>query len=153
MATLASPASSPSASAAPQRPRQRLDSTDEEIQAMMAPYYRCMTEHGAEIDKRKLGGEGKPVKIDQNKVDAANKICEPQFYPLPAWERDPANPEARDFALGVVKCLKDKGVEYVATGDDGLGLEFGGDQNDERSITLGLKYAAGCERKVAAELK
>ena len=155
VATLASTAAAaPSASAKVQRPRERLDTTPEEFEAMLGPYNKCMIEHGGLVK----GEGGKPAarpatKPEVDKAVAANRICEPQFLPLPPWEKDPANPEAKDFARAVVKCLKGKGVKFVEVSDDGVSLAFGGDQNDARSISMGLDLAPGCERKVAAETK
>ncbi len=158
VATLASAApSSVPAAAAPktERPRERLDTTPEEFEAMLGPYNKCMKEHGGLV-KGEGGGDGgaRPAtKAEGEKADEANRICEPQFMPLPPWEKDPANPEARDFAREVVKCLKGKGVKYVTVAEDGISLSLGGDQNDRRSITMGLDLAPACERTVAARTK
>lgn len=160
VATLATPEPDRTGSAQPkeQRPRERLDTTPEEFQALLGPYNRCLEEQGFP-NKTGAGGDapvGRPRVAspeELEKFEAANRICEPQFYPLPPWEKDPANPEARDFALNVVRCLKDKGVRYVEVSEDGISLALGGDQNDPRSISLGLDLAPECERKVAAASK
>ncbi|MCM4082124.1 hypothetical protein [Paractinoplanes hotanensis] len=155
VATLASaaPSAEGKAPAKPQRPRERLDTTPEEYEAMLVPYNKCMKEHGG-IVKGNPGAGGAPrpaTKAEMDKTEDANRICEPQFLPLPPWEKDPANPEARDFARDVVACLKEKGVKYVAVSDDGISIALGGDQNDSRSIRLGLELAPECERQVAAK--
>ena len=152
----AAPESPAPSKSAPQRPRERLDTTSEEFEAMLAPYNKCMGEHGG-LFKGK-GAAGPPVakpasQKDEAKYEAANKICEPQYYPLPPWEKDPANPEARDFAVATVKCLKAKGVKYVEVSDDGISIALGGDQNDPRSISMGMDLIPECERKIAAEKK
>ncbi|BCY10684.1 hypothetical protein L3i22_057720 [Actinoplanes sp. L3-i22] len=155
VATLASPSAAVSASAAPQRPRERLDTTPEEFEAMLAPYNNCMAEHGA-LSKSDLakGAVAKPGSDkDTAKFDEANRICEPQYFPLPPWEKDPANPESKDFARDVVKCLKSKGVKYVEVSDDGISIALGGDDNDARSISMGMDLIPGCERATAAKLK
>ncbi|BCJ59637.1 hypothetical protein Jiend_30590 [Micromonospora endophytica] len=157
VATLATPEPKRTGSAQPteQRPRERLDTTQEEFLAMLGPYHKCMQEQGFG-PKPEQGPIGKPRPgnaKEAEKYEAANRICEPQFYPLPPWEKDPANPEARDFALDVVKCLKEKGVKYVEVSEDGISIAFGGDQNDSRSISMGLDLAPECERKVAAASK
>ena len=114
---------------------------------MMQPYYTCMAAHGAHVDKAKGDKEqGQSTSV----IDAANKICEPQYMPLPPWEKDPANPEAKDFARKVVACLKGKGVKYVETTADGISIALGGPQNDSRSITLGMNDMSACEQQVAA---
>ncbi|MBL7255992.1 hypothetical protein [Paractinoplanes lichenicola] len=154
VATLQSAAPGPTASASkvPERPRERLDTTQEEFEALLAPYNKCLKDHGVtDLSKaRKLINESGP---EADTFRAANKICETQYYPLPPWERDPANPEAKDFAVAVVKCLKEKGVEYVEVSENGLGWAFGGDQNDSRSISLGMEKSPECEREVAAAMK
>ncbi|MFI9640539.1 hypothetical protein ACIG87_10790 [Micromonospora sp. NPDC051925] len=159
VATLTSPEPERSGSAEPKerRPRERLDTTAEEFQAMLGPYNACLREQGFKSGKTGAAGGDDALrptnKKEMEEFEAANRICEPQFYPLPPWEKDPANPEARDFALGVMRCLKAKGVKYVEVAEDGVSLAFGGDQNDSRSISLGLDLAPECERKVAAESK
>nr|WP_221380133.1 hypothetical protein [Actinoplanes polyasparticus] len=155
VATLASAAAEPSekASAKPQRPRERLDTTPEEYEAMLVPYNKCMKEHGGFVKGGAgSGSELRPAeKAEMDKSEEANRICEPQFLPLPPWEKDPANPEARDFARDVVACLKDKGVKFVAVSDDGISVALGGEQNDSRSIRKGLELMPECERQVAAK--
>ena len=156
VATLVSNAPSAKPSPTSQRPRERLDTTSEEFEAMLAPYYKCLKEHGVTNENRKLAQDSaaRPATTaEERTMSEANKICEPQYYPLPPWEKDPANPEARDFAVAVVKCLKEKGVKYVEVADDGLGYALGGDQNDSASIRKGMDLAPECERKVAAEKK
>jgi hypothetical protein len=147
VATLASPAaSSPSPSATPERPRARLDGTDKDFQALAEPYGKCMAAHGQAQSGQKGWAEGSGL---PPALVAAQKACE-NLWPLPPWELDPSNPEARNFARAVVKCLRDKGVAHVETGKDGLGVEAGGDDNDSRSISLTGKYLLPCQRQVAA---
>lgn len=153
VATLTTPSAEPSASKA-ERPRLRLDTTTEEFVAMLGPYKNCLKEQGVEPPE---GESDRPPSVETpeglEKFEAAKRICEPQFYPLPPWEKDPANPESRDFALAVVQCLKDKGVKYVEVAEDGTSLALGGDQNHSQSISLGLEFAGECEREVAAKMK
>lgn len=154
VATLQSAAPTAAPSKASQRPRERLDTTPEEWELLMAPYYKCMREQG--VIKEENGNAAKIVAVDPKTAaayEAADKICEPQFMPLPPWEKDPANPEARDFAVAVVKCLKKAGVEYVAVSDDGISIALGGDDNDAKSISLGMEKIPDCERQVAAKNK
>jgi hypothetical protein len=51
----------------------------------------------------------------------------------------------------VVKCLKREGVKFVEVSEDGISIALGGDQNDSRSITLGMDRIGDCEREVAAK--
>ncbi|MGW0506698.1 hypothetical protein [Micromonospora sp. NPDC003241] len=155
VASLATPEPERTGSAQPkeERPRERLDTTPEEYQALLGPYRKCLKQQGVP-EKLTAGHPGRPSGETNAKeaeaYEAANRICEPKYYPLPPWEKDPANPEARDFAVAVVKCLKDKGVKYVEVSEDGVSLAFGGDQNHSRSISMGLDLAPECERTVAA---
>lgn len=156
VATLATGEATPSASPTVQRPRERLDTTAEEFEAMLGPYNMCMKEHGAVLKGEKPEGgigarpaTGKEIKA----FDEANRVCEPQFFPLPPWEKDPANPESRDFARDVVKCLKDKGITYVEVDNDGISIALGGEKNDSRSIRMGMDLMPECERQAAAAMK
>jgi hypothetical protein len=131
----------------PERPRQRLDETDADYQVLLKPYKSCMKAHGRTNDKEQGGwASGEDVPPEQA---AAQKACQ-NFWPLPPWELDPANPEAKDFARAVVKCLKGKGVKYVETTDDGIGIAAGGPKNDEGSITRTGEFLDDCQREVAA---
>ncbi|MEV4844691.1 hypothetical protein AB0K20_15935 [Micromonospora matsumotoense] len=138
-------AAAPSPSQA-ERPRERLDDTEADIKARYQPYEKCMLEHGVDVHKERAGG------AKSGRIGEANKACD-ALMPLPPWELDPANPEAKDFARDVVKCLKGKGVRYVEVGSDGSGWAFGGKNNDADSISKGLKYSPACEREVAAKRK
>lgn len=160
VATLASTPPRPGASteSAPERPRERLDMTDADFEALMEPYRKCMLKHG--VDDRGVRLEGQPKSdgplaevtmssSEKKKYDTADADCRPKFYPLPPWEYDPANPEAKDFARDVVQCLKRKGVKYVEVSPDG-GFAFGGKQNHAPSISKGLEFTPACEREAAA---
>ena len=162
VATLTSAGPSAVAASAPaQRPRERLDTTDEEFEAMLAPYHKCLKDKGYDSTDAKEAAvaamDGDAAKAvtgaEAERMDETFRACEAQFYPLPPWEKDPANPEARDFAVAVVACLKDRGVEFVEVADDGISLSLGGDRNDSRSITKGMDLAPDCEREVAAATK
>jgi len=138
-----------SASAAPTRPRERLDMSDADYEAMLKPFKQCIRDHGAK-NKEDFTNPA-TARADAEKLEAASKICTPLYGPLPPWEKDPANPEAKDFALDVVKCLRNKGVKHVAVGKNGVDIEFGGSSNDQSSISKGLQYSPECERSVAAK--
>ncbi|GGN44277.1 hypothetical protein FHR83_007958 [Actinoplanes campanulatus] len=150
----AAPAGGPSAAASrPERPRERLGMTAEEYEALLEPYNRCMREQGFDAqESRKRAADAAAVAEsgDDDGAVRANRICEPQYLPLPPWEKDPANPEARDFAVGVVKCLKGKGVKLVEVAEDGISIALGGENNDALSIRLGMEHMSACEREVAA---
>jgi hypothetical protein len=136
----------PTSAAQEERPRERLDMTPEDIEALNAPHQRCLSEHG--VDKN---ADQKPSK---EVLDKANKACMSK-KPLPPWEKDASNPESLDFANRVVQCLRDKGVRYVEVWthpeSEEVGVAYGGPNNDQQSITLGLQYTKECE--IAASKK
>ncbi|GGN97289.1 hypothetical protein GCM10010112_89390 [Actinoplanes lobatus] len=151
----AAPEGGPSAAASrPERPREKLGMTAEEYEALLEPYNKCMREQGFDAQESRKKAADAAVVAESGDDDAAvraNRICEPQFLPLPPWEKDPANPEARDFAVGVVKCLKGKGVKLVEVSEDGISIALGGEHNDALSIRLGMEHMSACEREVAAK--
>lgn len=123
--------------------------TEDEQKALREPYLKCMSEHGVDVMRTRAGEAPKP---DQAKLDAAVQACDP-LLPLPPWENDASNPAAFDFNRRVVTCLRAKGVRYVEVSrntDDGIvGPSFGGEQNDQESITRGLELTPQCQREVA----
>lgn len=143
VATLASAPAPASAPPQAQRPRERLDGTAEDYQILVKPYDDCMKSYGQDKAEQDRTGRGNP----SEKAEQAMAACGP-LEPLPAWEKDPANPESDDFFRDVVKCLRDKGVEHVEVAEGGYAL--GGEQNDKASITKGMSLAPVCEREVAA---
>ncbi|MEU8419579.1 hypothetical protein AB0C15_01720 [Micromonospora sp. NPDC048835] len=141
-----SAAASPSA-AAKERPRQRLDDTEADYQALLQPYRTCMKAQGVTNEKEMSGfASGPDVPKKQRE---AQEACT-SYWPLPPWELDPANPEARDFTREVVKCLKGKGVKDVAAAADGVGVVAGGSGNDAGSISMTGDLLDDCQRSVAA---
>jgi hypothetical protein len=151
VATLTSPKAGASSAAEPQRPRERLDMTPDEIGALMVPYQKCLKSHGvSDLDAKKGYDAAHSGGADVNEWQ---RYCEAHYFPLPAWEKDPANPEARDFALAVVKCLRGKGVDNVEVSADGVSIAAGGDDNDSRSIAEVMDLQPECEREVVAQKK
>ncbi|BCJ49014.1 hypothetical protein Asp14428_04890 [Actinoplanes sp. NBRC 14428] len=146
VATLASGAPAPGASPTPERPRYRLDMTPEEKDRLMVPYENCLTRYGhSRVDAKKAEFAG----TDLTRVDpkAGKKIrelqdCTARYFPLPEWERDPANPRAADFEHEVTKCLKAKGV--TMTGDGAMA----GD-----NVRKSLELTPACEREAAVAVK
>jgi hypothetical protein len=141
VASLATPeASSEAAKAETQRPRERLDMTAEESEAIRVPFNKCLKKAGftdqkqwKEASDRNTSGT-KATSKKQEHENTGYRACEEKYLPLPAWELDPANPEAADFARLVDKCVKKKGV-------DKLPIEQAMDLYDD------------CDREAAAELK
>jgi hypothetical protein len=147
--TGAGTAATAASTAAPagERPRLRLDMTQEDEIALYEVQSRCLAEHG--VDKSKFETEGVPSK---QVMDAAQKACESK-QPLPPWEKDAKNPEAADFANRVVQCLRGKGVRYVEVVNepnaDEVTYAYGGPNNDQESITKGLEFTKDCEREAS----
>ena len=149
VASISAPSSASPTSAAAQehRPRERLDMTPEDVEALYVPYNQCMASFG--MDKKGRAAEGsvgpQPTKEE---LDKALQVCEAKT-PLPPWEKDVTNPEAVDFANRVVQCLRGKGVRYVEVhnepGSDTVSYAFGGPNNDAASISLGLEHVKDCE--------
>jgi hypothetical protein len=148
VASITTPSSAaPTSAAQEQRPRERLDMTPEDFEALKAPYYQCMAGFGLDQKGRAPEGSGR-TQPTKEEADKALKACESKT-PLPPWEKDVTNPEAADFAARVVQCLRDKGVRYVEVhnepGADTISYALGGPNNDAASITLGLEHAKECE--------
>jgi hypothetical protein len=146
----ASPAPSPQSQPAKERARYRLDMTDQEKEDLNRPYLQCMKDHGVDVLLRREGQAG--AKPDQSTLDRAAKACD-LLLPLPAWEEDATNPEAMDFAKKVVDCLRAKGVKKVEVSSNNgmVGPSFGGEENDQDSITKGLNLTPQCEKEVSAQ--
>ncbi|WP_394619310.1 hypothetical protein JNUCC0626_09510 [Lentzea sp. JNUCC 0626] len=148
VASISTPPSSAAQTSAPQeeRPRERLDMTPEDLEALQVPYDQCMAKHGLDRKGRAADpGTPQPVKEE---LDKAVQECEKKT-PLPPWEKDVTNPEALDFANRVVQCLRGKGVRYVEVhnepGSPAISYALGGPNNDSASISLGLEHAKECE--------
>jgi len=161
IATINQPgSSSANGSAAPEdRPRLRLDMTDEEITALYQAYDDCLSENGAggkASADADAGGGSVADAGDASDYAAAELACV-AFNPLPAWETDRNNPDAMDFMNDVVSCLKDKGVEFVEISTDpsspSIDIALGGPQNDADSISKGMDLIPTCESEVSAAQK
>jgi hypothetical protein len=149
VASISTPPSSAAAASAAQeqRPRERLDMTPEDFEALNAPYDQCLAGLGLDKKGRAAEGSGR-TEPTKEELDKALQTCEPKS-PLPPWEKDTSNPEAVDFANRVVQCLRGKGVRYVEVlnepGSEIISYALGGPNNDAASISLGLEHAKECE--------
>jgi hypothetical protein len=153
----ATPSTTPATSTDPDngRPRERLDMTGTDVQALDTPYQTCMAQNGG---RAKIPGVGPSnqaqAKVDSDQADAkAQAVCLSK-KPLPPWELDSSNPHAADFVHAVVQCLRNKGVKYVdeePPQGDRMIYSFGGPQNDAASISKGMELAPTCEKEVAAQ--
>ncbi len=145
VATLASAGAGagPSAPSDSTRPRYRLDMTVDDQEALMVPYDKCLKEHGFTQLDGKLNmddrQQGKALNSDKAKQLLA---CEQKYFPLPEWERDPANPRAADFQHAVTACLKARGVKME-------GDAFAKDE----SLPNALELAHECELEAATKIK
>jgi hypothetical protein len=148
VASISTPSSAaPTSASQEQRPRERLDMTPEDFEALIAPYDQCLAGFGLDKKGRAAEGSGRPQPTKEE-LDKALKACESK-NPLPPWEKDVNNPEAVDFAGRVVQCLRGKGVRYVEVlnepGAEIVSYALGGPNNDAASISLGLEHAKECE--------
>ncbi|PRY32118.1 hypothetical protein [Pseudosporangium ferrugineum] len=147
VATLASagPVASAPADADAGRPRLRLDITDEEREALDAALISCVKANGVP-EPRFLGwGDFRSMtKLAPGVLEKAKVACRSKM-PLPAWEEDPDNPHAADFARAVATCLRAKGVKMVENPSDGS-YSF-----DDGSASKGLELKPACEREAAAK--
>jgi hypothetical protein len=148
--TSAASGNSPSASASAGtptggRPRERLDETPSQADALVAPWNQCMTAHGGS-QKGKLA-----TPAVQN---AALAACT-HLMPLPPWQEDPANPKALGFVQRVVACLHQHGVRYAQVqnppGQGEIEIALGGPQNDQSSINDGLQLIPTCNQQALRE--
>ncbi|RSM70694.1 hypothetical protein DMB66_08185 [Actinoplanes sp. ATCC 53533] len=137
VATLSSAAATPSTAAESKRPRYRMDMTPDEKGALMEPYYKCLKDHGYTfLDAKKAGlGNAPPAGTVASKKELELRACEAQYYPLPEWEIDPANPEAADFDHAVDQCLKRKDI----------------DKNGD--VAKMMEATDQCQREIAADKK
>jgi hypothetical protein len=142
VATLSSPTAASPSAAGPQPPRMRIDMTAAEEAAMRAPYEKCLKARGLTVVDAKKASD---VVTKGGKPNEAAQYCESHYLPLPPWEQDPANPEAKDFEHDVDTCFKAKGGKVDA---DGVSYE-------SKSLTLqeGMAAYADCEQEVYAKRK
>jgi hypothetical protein len=144
-ASSGSPGASASASATTSsRPRERLDASPSQLEALYAPWNHCMDLHGG-------GKRDKPTPAAETAAAAA---CL-QVDPLPPWQYDPANPKAMGFVQRVVACLHQHGVRYAQVlntpGEGRIDIALGGPQNDSASIGAGLDLIPTCDQQVLRE--
>lgn len=123
------------------RPRERLDESPAQDEALYAPWNECLDTHGA----------GKADRPTQSAETAAQAACA-YLKPLPPWQLDPANPKALGFVQHIVACLHQHGVRYAQVKlGDGWGYELGGPQNDQTSINKGLQLGPTCDQQAQRE--
>ena len=93
VASITTPSSAaPTSAAQEQRPRERLDMTPEDFDALYAAYDRCMGGFG--LDKKgQVASRDAGLQPVKEEVDKARKECESKD-PLPPWEKDVNNPDA-----------------------------------------------------------
>ena len=142
-----------STSADPGQPRERLDMTNDELDALYAQYNQCLAANGLTKGTPGGGSGAAPVVVPPGGEAKAREACKSKD-PLPPWELDANNPHGADFVHAVVQCLRAKGVRYVDEGPPQSGryvFSFGGANNDSDSITKGLQYTPDCEKQVAAQ--
>ena len=138
-------------------PRERLDMTSAELEALAQPYQDCMNSNGAPSKDEKMDADARVragvATAPAGDYDKALAACQ-QLLPLPPWEEDRSNPDAQAFMQAVVDCLHGKGIKYVEIDGDAssprISLALGGPNNDSDSITRGMDLIPQCEREVSA---
>ena len=124
------------------RPREQLDESPSQIQALLEPYNQCVAAHG---------GKGTSGSTSPAAEAAAEAACI-NFDPLPPWQYDPANPKAMGFVQQVVACLHQHGVHFAQVtdppGQDRIEIALGGPQNDQTSISKGMDLIPTCNQQV-----
>jgi hypothetical protein len=140
-----SPSTSGSASVASgSRPRERLDESTSQLEALDAPWNQCLDAHGG----------GKSDRPTQAIETAAQAACA-HLEPLPPWQYDPSNPQAMGFVQRVVACLHQHGVQYAQVenppGQGRIEIALGGPQNDQASTSEGLQLIPTCDQQVLRE--
>jgi hypothetical protein len=151
VATLATGAASasPAANARPSdegRPRLRMDMTREEKDRLYDAHRQCLYDHGVPKDAKQR------TRMARALYQKAYDACK-SSVPLPVWEYDKNNPEARDNVHKVVECLRKQGVKYVdetepEPGNDAVGVSLGGKNNDSESIRKGMALIPVCEKQI-----
>ncbi len=146
VASLTTTASAAAPAAEEQRPRLRVDMSEEEEQAMWAGWAACLAEHGDTAYADKLARrEIKDVPEDVR--NAARKACVPK-EPLGFWQEDPKNPEAADIKREVDQCIRSKGVNPDAgAGADPDNLDPGTVADVDKMLTATGK----CQKEVYAK--
>jgi hypothetical protein len=86
------------------RPRESLYQTVHQLTAMMAPYDNCLFVKHNPLPKN----SGYNARLR-----AGGAACI-KMMPLPPWQLDPANPQARAYIGRVVTCLQQKGYHAAA---------------------------------------
>jgi hypothetical protein len=109
-----------SASAAPQGPQARLDTTDAEKTAWMRAYSQCLVDHGLVLnDAEKQNMQLKGYADDRKAPAAARTACASKKPELVPPQMDPAkNPRYKEQWHEDVECLKRNGMPIKET-DDG----------------------------------
>ena len=138
-------------------PRERLDMTSAELEALAQPYQDCMNTNGAPSKDEKMDADARVragvATAPAGDYDKALAACQ-QLLPLPPWEEDRSNPDAQAFVQAVVDCLHGKGIKYVEIDGDAssprISLALGGPNNDSDSITRGMDLIPQCQREVSA---
>ncbi|QUQ64523.1 hypothetical protein [Kutzneria sp. CA-103260] len=140
-------------SADPGQPRERLDMTNDELNALYDQFNQCLSANGLPKGKPTGGSGASPTVIPPDIESRARAACKSKD-PLPPWELDASNPHGADFVHAVVQCLRAKGVRYVDEEPPQGGryvFSFGGANNDSDSISKGLQYTPDCEKQVAGQ--
>lgn len=133
------------------RPREQLDATSSQLEALYAPYDSCLARHVSPSEIKRFAGHHIHILPYKMAGPAGLKACLP-YKPLPPWQYDPTNPKALGFVEQVVACLHQNGVRYAQVIDRaGVGeieISLGGSHNDSSSVSKGMADIPMCDQKV-----
>jgi hypothetical protein len=133
---------SASASASAERPRHRIDESAADRDRIIAPWTKCMKDHGADLDTQPNTIAG-AEQWSRDHADAG-AACG-NLLPLMPWGEDRANPQYRDNIHQWVKCMKDKGLNVIETPDNEESpWQFGGASS--LSPEAGHQAETDCEK-------
>jgi hypothetical protein len=110
-----SQASRPDSGSNPDRPRLRLDMSEEEQGRFWDAYDSCLVKEDPNVTNPEGATGAAGQKVFREKASAeASKKCESKM-PLPPWEMDDNNPEFKDNWHRNVQCLNGKGLKVTET--------------------------------------
>lgn len=133
------------------RPREQLDASSSQLQALYVPYDRCLAQHVTPSEAERFANHHIHIPPYKMAGPAALRACLP-YKPLPPWQYDPSNPKALGFVEQVVVCLHQSGIRYAQVinrpGVDEIEIALGGPHNDTSSISEGMNDIPICDQKV-----
>jgi hypothetical protein len=146
----------PAAAVAGSRPQERVDSTDDEVDAMWDGYYSCLKDHGHKLfpgyasqgGDNNLGGRtGVDLKDSSPASVAAKAACAGKLPQPPPEEEPGTNPHYADDYRAYLACLNKGGLGVHATDPFGSGWTYDSStrtmtEDQQRKLDHGCKISA-----------